>query len=286
MTFTVLSYQFLPNIIFILAVLGILLIILRRLPEAAASDNSAVKEPPVELRLLDKGLPAAAASKLRALLEFWLKKIWNFALEAKDLKPSAAAGYRIKKIFGNRFAPAKPAVSAPASTEEVRNEQYFLNIIKKDPRNLANYDALGRFYLERNNAEDARDIYEYLTEHDAANADYHARLAFCYYQIKNLDKTIEHYQKSLALDSSQPNRYYNLGLVLESLGRFEEAAQELDQAIALEPHNIKYYISLSGTLAALGEIDEAREILQTAKNIDPLNTSIDKKLQKISAMKR
>lgn len=234
------SYQILPNIIFILSVLGILLLILKRLPEASALTQAEPKEN-AEETLLEKGLPTKAISNIKVKTKFIAKKIWNFVLEAKDLKPHEAAGYKIKKIFGGKLSGVKTAVHTPPKTfHTVKNEQYFLDIIKLEPKNLTHYDALGKYYLENHNVTDAKDIYLYLTKHQPGNEAYHAKLAFCYYQTKNFNKAAEHYQKSLALDSTQPNRYYNLGLSLEASKRHEEALKAIAKALEIEPTNEKY----------------------------------------------
>ncbi len=241
------SYQILPNITFILSVLGILLVILRHVPQAAVSENEQAAQPAAELKLIEKGLPAQAISKIKVKLATAVKKAWNFILEAKDLKPHAAAGYKMKKIFGNRMPlfkkPAFPVVTQ--TLHEVKNEQYFLDIIKLQPKSLTNYDGLGKFYLDQENVNDARDIYQYLVNHEPMNADYQARLAFCMYQTKNFTKAAEHYKKAVALDSTQPNRYYNLGLSLEAAGRTQEAQLALKKALEMEPENPKFQLRRS-----------------------------------------
>jgi tetratricopeptide (TPR) repeat protein len=238
-----LSYQIVPNLIFLFAVLGILLIILRRLPEAASQEQNQVVEPSADKKLLAKGVPAQAFSKIRGFCEFWIKKIWNFALEAKDLRPHEASGYKMKKIFGGKLPTLpgfKKSPTQPITTHEVRDEKYYLEMIKLQPRNLANYDALGKFYTEQENFPDARDIYLYLVNHESYNPEYHSRLAHCYYKTKAFDKAAAEYQKSLSLDSTQPNRYYNLGLSLQAAGDSKEAAKAISKALELEPTNPKY----------------------------------------------
>lgn len=267
-------YQILPNLIFILSVLGILALILRRLPEASELHRQEERLP-VEARLQSKGLPAAAVSGSKTAALFLGKKVWNFMLEAKDIKPTAAAGYRIKKLFGARFKPHNPkpaeaqtpVETSPAPTA-VKDENYYLDAIKKNPKNLVNYDALGRYYIEAGLAVDARDIYQYLTRHQPGNADFHARLAYCFYMLKDFAKTADHYRKSLTLDSTQPNRYYNLGLVLEVLGKNQEAATALSQAIALEPSNAKFYVSLSSAYQKIGQPEKAQAAIDKARQLE------------------
>ena len=278
------SYQIFPNVILILSVLAILLLILRRLPEAGDLVEQTPASAGVHQKLLAKGLPAEAFSKVPTFFKFWTKKIWNFVLEAKDLKPHSAAGYRMQKIFNGRLPGFKAQAAKPAMPAEVKDEQYFLDLIKSDPKNLFNYDLLGRFYQEQASFADARDIYEYLASHEPGNAEFQARLGFCFYQEKQFDKAAERYAKSLALDSTQPNRYYNLGLSLEGAGNLEEAVKNFETAVSLEP-TVKYYISLSNALVKQNNGPQAREVLQKALALDPQNEAVKSKLEKLTLPK-
>ncbi len=258
---------------------GLVLMILRRLPEAVQQNAAQTPRPGAREKLLEKGLPAQAISRLRVRLAYWAKKVWHFILEAKDLRPQAAKGYRIRKIFGDRLPGLRKAEPAPLTTQEIRNEQYYLDLIKLQPKNLANYDALGKFYLEQKNVEDAQDLYLYLATHAQANPDYQARLAYCYFYHREYEKAADYYQKSLALDSTQPNRYYNRAIALEALGRFLEAIDSLKKAIDLEGSNSKYQVSLAGIYQKLGRRGEARAILQKVKKLDPENEAVAEKLK-------
>ena len=284
-----LSYQILPNIIFIISVLAVLLLVLRRLPEVRKIEEQENILPPIQEKLSSKGLPIVAISKARATLNLWGKKTWNFVLEAKDLRPSALAGYKIRKLFGagkSRIETENPKTlpgSAPAQVQ-IKEEKDYLEIIQQDPKNLGNYDALGKYYIDQSNFEDAKDIYEYLSQHQPGNSDFHGRLAYSYYQLKFFEKSVEHYQKSIELDSTQPSRYYNLGLSLENAGKSMEAIKAFEQAITLEPKNSKFFVSLSNTFIKLGEKVKAKKALLFALKVDPENENIQTKLQQINIL--
>ena len=235
------SYQIIPNITFILSVLGILLIILKQVPQATALKNEQTEHVENQQRLLEKGLPAQTISKIKVKLQTLLRRAWNFVLEAKDLKPHAEAGYKMKKIFGGKLPIfKKPTIIVSQLAPEEKTEQYFLDIIKLEPKNLLHYDDLGKFYLDRENIVDAKDIYQYLVNHQPANPDFQARLAYCFYQVKNFIKAADHYKKSVILDSTQPNRYYNLSLSLEAAGRLKESKEALRKALQMDPENPKF----------------------------------------------
>ena len=252
------SYHILPNIALILAILGIIAMILRRLPEAVNAKAGETPTEGVHEKLAKKGLPVIAFSKVKTLSRFWVQKVWHYMLEAKDLKPSAAASYKIRKMFAHagpqkpetaaaahKPIPAAPPASSHAPTEPHRpSEAEILAAIKKEPKNHKHYDDLGRLYLDQKNFSDAKDLYLYLVNHDPGHSDYHAKLAYSSYQLREFSTAVEHYKKSVALDPTHPNRYYNLALCLSVLGRQSEAVENFEQAVHLEPQNQKYQSAL------------------------------------------
>lgn len=274
------SYQIIPNVIFILAVLGIILMILRRLPEAGEKAAASVDSQPGSA-LKAKGLPVETLSKIKTVLRFWLKKIWNFILEAKDLRQHSVMGYKVKKILGYNGGTRKLPVAIDGLAQtQAKDEQYYLDIIKNEPKNLPHYDELGKFYISHQNFSDAKETYLYMTSHQPTNPDTQARLAFCYYQLKNYVRAAEAYKKSLALDSTQPSRYYNLGLCLEAFGQEAQAAENFQKAVALEP-SVKYYLGLSNAYLKLGNFYKARQALSEAQAKEPNNETIKARLEKI-----
>lgn len=253
------SYHILPNIALILAILGIIAMILRRLPEAVNAKSEEVQIADVQKKLAKKGLPVVAFSKIKTFGRYWLQKIWHYMLEAKDLKPGASAGYKIRKMFvhtasskptATAITPAqKPGLTAAPPTNHTAEphrptETEILAAIKKEPKNHKHYDELGRLYLDQKNFSDAKDLYLYLVNHDPGHSDYHARLAYSCYQLREFSTAVEHYKKSVALDSTHPNRYYNLALCLSVLGKQSEAVENFEHAVHLEPQNQKYQAAL------------------------------------------
>lgn len=256
-------YHTLSNIILLCAIVGIILLLLRRLPEAVASRQEEMdSRRPVDEALTFSGrLSAKFYVQSRAFVLYWSKRVWNFALEAKGLRHPSLANYRIKKIFRHHrgaiqdqaamataAAPAQAAAHARPTmadvskiqVQAVQNEQYFLDQIKEQPHDLNHYNALGHFYITAGNFSDAQNVYEYLVNRDAASGEYYAKLAYCKLSLKMYDDAATLYEKSLALDSSHPNRYYNLALTYKILARPEDAVGAIGKALVMEPHNPKY----------------------------------------------
>lgn len=236
--------------------MGIILIILRRLPEAGKEDSEMTPKENIHSLLSSKGLPAKTISKSKTWLKIWVKKSWNFILEAKDLKPTNAVGYKFKKIFQIK-APA-PVLRTEVNLQSipvpqiVKDENYYFDLIKREPKNLSHYDALGKYYLENTSFSDSKDIYLYLTNHEPTNPEYFGRLAYSCYKLAEYDLAAENYKKSLALDSIHPNRYYNLGICYQHLEKYQEAVEAFKKAVELDPENLKFVQTLSKAYLKIG----------------------------------
>lgn len=252
------SYNTISTIIFLAAVVGIILMILRRLPEAVASQEHE-KAKSLRATLAMSGRRTALVYyKVRSVVVFWSKRALNFALEAKGMRHPSLANYRIRKIFRGRSAtatvtesPAEPT-TAVAMDDVVRydpargfesappDEQFHLQQISEDPRNLNLYSALGQFYMANGKFADAQSVYEYLVKRDPSNSSYQAKLAYCKINLKLYDDAAQWYEKSLTLDPGHPNRYYNLALAYKMSGKRQQSARAIRRALELEPKNQKY----------------------------------------------
>ncbi len=239
------SYNTVSTFIFLAAIVGIILMILRRLPEAVATEQLNESRSRASASFLPARLVVTVYDKARALLMFWFKRAWNFALEAKGMRHPSLANYRIRKIFRTRAQQAAPAAvlmndvaKVPAVTAQ--DEQFFLQQIKQEPHNLNHYSTLGQFYLGTGNFTDAQNLYEYLVNRDATNSSYQAKLAYCKLHLKLYDDAAAWYEKSLALDPGHPNRYYNLALAYKVTRKTGHGITAIRKALELEPRNQKY----------------------------------------------
>lgn len=237
----IVGFETVSIIILMLSILGMIIIILRHLPDAVEMQEK--NELNTAENLEQKGIPASTPSKWKSLFGFWVKRMWHFFLEAKNVRPGNKVGYQLKKML-RRTKPMESGPIIPPSIENVvlpkQDEDYYLERIKEDPRNLDNYKGLGTFYVDNKLFAEARDVYIYLAKHLPGDAAMYAKLAYTHFQLKEFSFAIQNYEKSLALDSTQPNRYYNLALSHEALQDFEKASEVIKKALTIEPNNQKY----------------------------------------------
>ena len=227
-------YNLLANLIFVASVLGIIILVFRRVPQAMQLGDEVREEEPAPSELLsEKGLPAKAASKTKAFLKMIGHKVWQFALEAKGLKHEPKIKYNLKKIAGQE---AQPEVKPPIA----RGEQYYIELIKRHPKDLSCYDQLGQFYIESRKYEDASNVYDYLCTHDPANGTYLARLGLSRLYMQEHKLASEAYEKAVEIDASHPSRYYNLALSYQGQRKWKKAVMALRKALELDTENNKY----------------------------------------------
>ncbi|HEX3095886.1 MAG TPA: tetratricopeptide repeat protein, partial [Patescibacteria group bacterium] len=228
-------YNLVANLILILSILGVIIMVVRRLPQAVGEhhqdkldDDSGVSG---EI-LAEKGLPTKAASRIKTWSQIAGHKAWHFVLEAKGLKHAPKISYNFKKILKKD---QEPEVKKPIA----RGEDYYIKLIKRNPKELVYYDQLGQFYLEARKYTDAANVFDYLTEHNATNSSYFAKLGLAHLHDQEFEKSELAYAKAVKLDPSHPNRYYNIALALQGQKKWKQAVRALDSALELDSGNQK-----------------------------------------------
>ncbi len=233
------SFQVLPNLIFLFSLVGIIVLILRRVPQATGVNSlhalKSEEAPAPEEQLREKGVPAVTLSESRKVVNAAGKKVWKFMLEAKGLSHTATVNHRIKK-----FLHISRKKELPPAESIFMDEKYYIEQIKRFPKDWQQYNNLGQYYIEHHNYEDALGVYEYLTQQDPLNDAFWAKLGYVKMRKSDFTGAAESYEKSVGLDSSHPNRYYNLALADIETEKFSEAQDALKKALQLEPENQKY----------------------------------------------
>ncbi len=229
-------YNLVANLILIVSILGVIIMVVRKLPQAVGEHQQDKLDDDSGLSgevLAEKGLPTKAASKAKSWLQITWHKLWHFMLEAKGLKHTPKISYNFKRILKkDKEAETKPPIA--------RNEAYYIQLIKRHPKDLTHYDHLGQFYLEARKYSDAANVYDYLTEHAATNSSYFAKLGLSHLHDQEFAKSEAAYTQAVKLDPSHPNRFYNLALAFQGQKKFKQAVKSLDNALELDAGNQKY----------------------------------------------
>jgi tetratricopeptide (TPR) repeat protein len=245
------SAYVLPNIILFAAVLGLVAIVARRLPEARRR---------VSVEKLQSG---SGQARFWFVAKGWLRRGWRFILEAKGLHSPAGNASRMRQLLvqNQRKTKAKQtAGKTPAVPKLAVPEQASFPVVTSPPVAVsveAISDAvsgaltqlhesmdLAKQYLDKKQYFEARKLLESLGQAAHTNPVFWARLGYAQYHLAAYGEAVRCYEKSLGLDSNQPNRYYNLALAHEAAGNRVKALANLEKAIRQSPGNAKYLQTL------------------------------------------
>ncbi len=85
-------------------------------------------------------------------------------------------------------------------------------------------------------------------------------------------KSLDYYQKTLAIDPNDASLHNNLGSLYANMGKSADAAAEFKKAAELDPnHAAGYYYNLGAIMVNQGQMDEAATALKKATELDPTN---------------
>ena len=153
-------------------------------------------------------------------------------------------------------------------------EGKYIEIIKIDPKNIEAYQGLGRLYFDKNKANEARQIFEFLLKLGVEDADLYINLANLSWEEDNLDEAKSYYLKALSIDGAKVMARVNLGLIFNELGDKESAMQQFKAALELEPKNPKYLDLLIESALKIGNIELAKQALRNLRAVNPENKKI------------
>lgn len=284
------SFQFIANLIILLSVLGILVIFLRRIPEVVQENGQLQFAPPAKnIEPSGNGLLKSIGKALLSLFGFILRPIWNFMLEAKDLKQ----GQILASKFASFVKPKNRVINVGASNsikkadklfkegKEDEAEQTYIQVIRKYPHEYSAFEGLIRIYFKQKKYDDIMEILEFLVSHNPTNDLYLAQLGNAYLSVRRYNDAIKVYEKSLALNGLIPARFVNLGLAQQGAGELSLARENFQKAVDLDPSNMQYLMIFVEALLKLHDKDAAITLLKAANERDPENAEIKQKLNEI-----
>src|SRR3989344_7765628 len=258
-------FSFIPQLLIILSLAGIIYIVLRRTPEVTRFPM------PVLLKNIFR--------TTREFLGFLLQKLWHFVLEVKEISKKTHPLAHLPKSFP-RFSFPKPKLpvffkstdspeffisqgEAALDREDFPEaERNFIKAIKKDPASEQAFASLGRLYISQHKDDEAVQTFKFLARNHPDNPSYHGSLGQAYHNSKLYDKAIACFETAIELEPTNPGRYINLGLTLEAKRHLEEAILNYRKAVDLESENSQFVLILCEALRQKGDKEEAEVLLE------------------------
>lgn len=293
------SLQLIPNIIIFVSLVGMVLLFVRRLPEALEESAGSQGTGSFGGDIVSFGdMLLTFSRRTYELLAHGAHKLWHFMLEAKDLQQGQILASKFARLVTPSAKRAPRVINMAAMNSIKRAEQLFeqkdfdnaeseyISVIKKHPHEYSAYEGLLKIYIAQKKYEDIVDILQYLIEHNPQNDSYYVQLGNVYLTIRRYKDAITAYQKSLQINNLVPSRYANIGLAYRALGDMEGAIEYFRQALDLEPVNMQYLTMLIDALVDRGESAEALNLLKRSQEMSPGNKQIQEMLERVEGAER
>lgn len=272
------------DLVLVFAVLAMLLLFLRRLPE--------VMEAKGQLKISELAEPEMHKERLtlgRIAKKIWIsgaRKIWLFMLEAKDLRQGQALATKFIEIVPAKKAFNIGALSALKRANRLDEagdleeaERAYLAVIKKHPHEFGAYEGLVKIYTQQKNFSEVQQLLEYLIRHNPTNDGYMTQLGATLMRRRRFREAISAYEQALKIHDLVAVRYVNIALCYQAMNDLGQARHNFQKALDLEPANVQYLMLLVDLLLKQDSREEARELLLKGIEINPDSAELREKLK-------
>lgn len=196
-------------------------------------------------------------SSKEAQLPFWFEELVFKRLIAVE-PTNARAHNNLSFLYSQYGVNLKDAL---------KEAQIANQLMPGDPNML---DTLGWAYYKAGNPEKAIQVLTRALELDDSLADVHFHLATILYDLKELDKAVEHFRATVALDPENAFALNNLAYLFSERGtNLKEGLELVQQALALQPENSAFLDTRGWLFYRLGNYEEADAHVSRAIELQP-----------------
>ena len=286
-----------PIILMSVSIVGISIIIIRRIKSVAIIDVETVpgeQESRVKKRILLERMGRGWKSfweKIGPVFGSWWEKIhtkfYNFTDRIKRMEKGGKKRRKIKK--GSDIFVVIPELLSRAK-DEIKKKSYreaerlLVEILSHDSKNIEAYRLLGELYFEEKKYAQAKSTYEFILKLSPDNGEAVAALA----RIAKLDgdfaRARDLYLKTIALNDKESYYFTELGIIFTNLGEMELAFNNFLKANALEPNNPRTLDFLLETSIILKKRDIAENLLAKLREVNPENQKLGEFEEKIKGL--
>jgi protein O-mannosyl-transferase len=101
--------------------------------------------------------------------------------------------------------------------------------------------------------------------------DCYEQLGLAYYRVKDLNKSMDNYQKALALNNTKAVTWSNMGIIYFEQGNYPKAFEHYSKSLSLDSNYADAYFNMGSTLGMMGRYDEAIASFEKCIKFDPEN---------------
>jgi tetratricopeptide (TPR) repeat protein len=111
--------------------------------------------------------------------------------------------------------------------------------LEKEPENKDALVSLGNVYLEKGELEKGMELFNKLSDEDAASPITLYNIAALFFNKGELETAVRYYEQALSLDQNMADAYYQSGLCYLNLNKKEKAKESFLKYLELKPDSGK-----------------------------------------------
>lgn len=283
-------------LVFIAAIVIILFIIFRKLPQLTVLNvetlpheiEARTKKQILLKRMEAEGKEMQARWKARLTpIKFWwsrgqaafrryvgrIERLWDHEKTTKERKPifkpvqTPAAVEKLDELI-------LAAEQALAKKQFERAEELFIAAIKINKKLAPAYRGLATTYFEKGALEEAKQTYEFLLQLEPSSDQTCVQLSNIAEMQGDTMAAIQYLEQAVVLNDALSPRFYHLGELLLKVDQPATALEAVRSAIALEPKNPKYLDLLLETAILVNDKDLASETFSELRLANPDNQKL------------
>lgn len=152
-------------------------------------------------------------------------------------------------------------------------EQFYLDILQRDPTRLDAMLLLGTLHLQRGDAAKALEKIDRVLSTAPDSTDAHCNRGHALRALNRLDEALVAYETAIARKPDHFEAGFHRARLLQELHRPEEALAAYDNLLALKPDALQVLQNRGMALHALGRLDEALRSYDRVLALNPANQS-------------
>lgn len=297
-------YTLLPFLIMMGALVGIIVIVIRKFPQLTLLDVDNLPEVRT-LKRKNEYLKKQADKKLE---EYKKQKQLDWQPRVQKLK-EVQLGFRkyvgqVERRIMNQ-ALKKKTEATPEVKEQKKHEMRsllqeaqsalehnaletaeskFIAAIRIDPKEKEAYRGLGEVYFQQGQFTEAQQTFKYLLHLDLQDDTVLVKLAEIAEELGKIEEAVKYYQDAILINDNLPNRFVKLAELLERLEQYQPALEAVKQAVELEPQNPKYLDNMVELAIIVGNKELGEKGYQTLRMVNPENQKLAVLKEKISKL--
>ena len=245
-------YNIIPLILILISLSVIIVIIVRKFSALASLDVEnipAEKEAKFKERIISSRLKRNFikwSSRLTRLVRPIFELVSRFFKWLFNKLNKLEEDYKSEKVLFNSDAKQK-IEKLFGEAEELKKtgdltgaEKAFIEIIGLDSKNMKAFKALGQFYFERKDFEEAKQTFEHILKLEEDNEEAYDGLAQIGREKHGLKQASDDYIEALDINSQRSQTYFDLALVYQAMNNINKSVANIKQALRIEPNNPRY----------------------------------------------